>query len=67
MSDLMAFAGIAALIIIQICLFSYGYGKLSQKVEHNFRRLDRLEDRIGQLEKTVSKMDISVARFNNKG
>lgn len=41
--ELVGFASIGILVVIQIALFSFGYGKLKQKVDDHCRRLDRIE------------------------
>ena len=55
--EITGFVSIGVLVVIQIALFSYGYGKLNGKVASIDRRLndlthryDRMEDRIGKLE-----------------
>ena len=37
------FIGIGALLIVQLVGFTYGYGKLTQKVNDICRRLNRIE------------------------
>ena len=42
-SVLFGFISIAVLVIINIAIVAYGYGKLSQKVNDACRRIGRLE------------------------
>jgi len=51
------FIGLGIMVVIQIALFAYGYGKLNDKVGNIDKRLndlshrfDRVEDRVGKLE-----------------
>ena len=51
------FIGLGIMVVIQISLFAYGYGKLNDKVASIDKRLndlshrfDRVEDRVGKLE-----------------
>jgi len=43
---LIGFLSIAVLVIIQIAMFSFGYGKLSQKVNDACRRIGKLEEKV---------------------
>ena len=38
--------GIMGLVVVNIAVAAYGYGKLNQKVDDQGRRLDRLEKRL---------------------
>jgi len=43
MAEVIGFAGLGVLIIIQDRVFSYHYGRLNQKVDANSSRLKRIE------------------------
>jgi len=57
MSELtLGFVSIIFLVLIQISMFAYGYGKLSQRVkdisetvEKNVQRLEKLEAKINEI------------------
>ncbi len=41
-----AIIGVAGLVIVNIIIVAFGYGKLTQKVDDHSRRLGRIEDLI---------------------
>jgi len=53
------FASIGILVIIQIGLFAYGYGKLSQMVTNNTKRIDSNSNRLERTEARVTSLEIT--------
>ena len=59
----LGFISIAVLVAIQIGLFAYGYGKISQKVEGNINRIIDIEGKIDKIWSSLSKMDSRVDKM----
>jgi len=53
---LIGFVSLGILIIIQIVMYAYGYGKLSQNVTNIDKRVDALTDRFERLDTRVDKL-----------
>ena len=56
------FISLAILIIVQITLFAFGYGKLSQKVTDYCNRIDKLEQKVGLIESSFIEKIIKVLK-----
>ena len=56
-----SFISVGSLIIVQIGVFLYGYGKLSQKVDDLCKRVDKVDQRLNHLGDRVEKLAIEVS------
>ena len=57
----LGFVSLGLLIVIQLGLFAYGYGKLKQKVDDLCNRIIKAEDNIEETRQTVGKLKGEVA------
>ena len=55
--ETLALVGIALLVIIQIALFAYGYGKINQRVCSIDKRLNDLSHQFEQVEARVGRLE----------
>jgi len=69
-AEIYSLVSIVVLVVIQIGLFAYGYGKISQKVEVNIARilsvegkLDKIWNAFAKMETRIDKMEINVAKL----
>ncbi len=60
--DIAGFVSIGVLIIIQICLFAFGYGKLSQNVSDINTRMNNLCDRLDRIDHRVRELELKTAQ-----
>lgn len=49
-----ALIGVGAMVLINIIIAAYGYGRLNQKVSDFCRRLEKVENRVGKVEEKVN-------------
>ena len=61
MNDYIGFISLGLLIIIQISLFAYGYGKISHAVQVNGVRTDKLEIAVDKLKDKVTRLEAAVS------
>ena len=54
MAEVIGFISIGAMIIVQVGVFSYHYGRLNQKVDSQGKRLERIENTLNGRAKSPS-------------
>jgi len=65
MDNYVGFISLGFLIIIQIGLFAFGYGKLANKAENNYHNIGKLENKVEALRDKVVTLETYLKRLDN--
>jgi len=64
--ELYGFVGIGLMVLMQIIMFAFGYGKISQKVSDLCKRVEGLEKKVNNTDTHLDKLIEKIARIEGR-
>ena len=64
--ELYGFVSIGLMVLVQIIIFAFGYGKISQKVSDLCKRVEGLEKKVNNTDTHLDKLIERIARIEGR-
>ena len=64
--EFFGFVGIGLMVLVQIVMFAFGYGKISQKVSDLCKRVEGLEKKVNNTDTHLDKLIEKIARIEGR-
>ena len=64
--ELYGFVGIGLMVLVQIIMFAFSYGKISQKVSDLCKRVEGLEKKVNNTDTHLDKLIEKIARMEGR-